>query len=291
MTDSTPVDASQSDLASPQDVSKWSHPDAPILFQRQGAVAVLTLNRPQTRNALSGEEMFAAFEDIFAYLNSEMSIRCVILTGSGTAFCSGGNVAQMRDREGMFAGTPEQIAQNYREGIQRIPRAFERLQLPIIAAVNGPAIGAGNDLACMCDIRLASSRASFAESFVKVGIIPGDGGCWFLPRTIGYARAAQMALTGESIDADEALRYGLVSEVLDPESLMKEALSLAHRIAQHPPQVLRWTKQLLQQARTSTLDEALVQAGVFQGLAHHTADHREAVNAFFEKRTPVFGAL
>jgi len=272
------------------DPATANDPDAPILFQRQGSVAVLTLNRPQTRNALSGEEMFAAFENIFAYLNAEMGIRCAILTGSGTAFCSGGNVAQMRDREGMFAGSPEQIAENYKVGIQRIPRAFEKLQLPIIAAVNGPAIGTGNDLACMCDIRLASSRAVFAESFVKVGIIPGDGGCWLLPRTIGYARAAQMALTGESIDAQEALRYGLVSEVVDPEQLMKEALSLAHRIAQNPPQVLRWTKQLLQEARGCTMDEALVRAGVLQGLAHHTADHTEAVNAFFEKRTPVFGA-
>lgn len=290
MNDHTSSGASSGAATVAFDPSSATHPDAPILFQRQGSVAVLTLNRPQTRNALSGEEMFVAFERIFAYLNTEMSIRCAILTGSGSAFCSGGNVAQMRDREGMFAGNPEEIAQNYKAGIQRIPRAFEKLQLPIIAAVNGPAIGAGNDLACMCDIRLASSRAVFAESFVKVGIIPGDGGCWLLPRTIGYARAAQMALTGESIDAQEALRFGLVSEVVDPELLMKEALSLAHRIAQNPPQVLRWTKQLLQEARGCTLDEALVRAGVLQGLAHHTADHTEAVNAFFEKRTPVFGA-
>jgi 2-(1,2-epoxy-1,2-dihydrophenyl)acetyl-CoA isomerase len=290
MNDHTSFGGQSGSASLPFDPLKDTGPDAPILFQRQGSVAVLTLNRPQTRNALSGEEMFAAFERIFAYLNTDMSIRCAILTGSGTAFCSGGNVAQMRDREGMFAGTPEEIAHNYKVGIQRIPRAFEKLQLPIIAAVNGPAIGAGNDLACMCDIRLASSRAVFAESFVKVGIIPGDGGCWLLPRTIGYARAAQMALTGESIDAQEALRFGLVSEVVDPEQLMKEALSLAHRIAQNPPQVLRWTKQLLQEARGCTMDEALVKAGVLQGLAHHTDDHAEAVNAFFEKRTPVFSA-
>jgi len=264
--------------------------DAPILVEKKGAVVLLILNRPQTRNALSGEEMFSAFERIFSALNEDLSIRAVVLTGMGSAFCSGGNVAQMRDKEGMFKGGPEEIAKNYWEGIQRIPMAFQNLRLPIIAAVNGPAIGAGNDLACMCDIRIASESAVFAESFVKVGIIPGDGGCWLLPRTIGYARAAQMALTGESIDAQEALRYGLVSEVFDPEQLMKEALSLAHRIAQNPPQVLRWTKQLLQEARGCSMDEALVRAGVLQGLAHHTADHTEAVNAFFEKRTPVFGS-
>ena len=172
--------------------------------------------------------------------------------------------------------------------IQRIPRAFESLQVPIIAAVNGPAIGAGNDLACMCDLRIASSTARFAESFVKVGIVPGDGGCWLLPRVVGHARAAEMALTGDPIDADEALRIGLVSRVVPPDALLGEALRLAERVAANPPQVLRWTRQLLQQARTSTLDEALHAAGRFQGLAHHTADHVEAVTAFFEKRAPRF---
>lgn len=259
-----------------------------ILIERRGPIALLTLNRPDTRNALSGEAMFAAFEQTFAALNADLGVRAAILTGAGTAFCSGGNVAEMRDRTGMFAGSPEQIAQGYREGIQRIPRAFEALQVPIIAAVNGPAIGAGNDLACMCDLRIASTSARFAESFVKVGIVPGDGGCWLLPRVIGHARAAEMALTGDTIDAEEALRFGLVSRVVAPEALLDEAFRLAGRIAADPPQVLRWTRQLLQQARTGTLDEALIAAGRLQGLAHHTADHAEAVAAFFEKRAPTF---
>jgi enoyl-CoA hydratase/carnithine racemase len=261
----------------------------PIQLEVHGHVAVLTLNRPDTRNALSGEDMFAAFEVLFEHLNSDMNIRAAVLTGAGSAFCSGGNVAEMRDRTGMFGGTPAQIAANYRVGIQRIPRAFQALQVPIIAAVNGAAIGAGNDLACMCDIRIASDSARFAESFVKVGIVPGDGGCWLLPRVVGFSRAAEMALTGDSIDAQEALRIGLVSKVVPADTLLREALALAQRIAANPPQVLRWTKQLLQQARTSTLDEALDTAGKFQGLAHHTADHAEAVTSFFEKRTPLFG--
>jgi 2-(1,2-epoxy-1,2-dihydrophenyl)acetyl-CoA isomerase len=260
----------------------------PIQLEQRGHVALLTLNRPDTRNALSGEAMFAAFEQTFAALNADLNVRVAILTGAGSAFCSGGNVAEMRDRSGMFAGSPEEIAQRYREGIQRIPRAFEALQVPIIAAVNGPAIGAGNDLACMCDLRIASSTARFAESFVKVGIVPGDGGCWLLPRVIGHARAAEMALTGDAIDAEEALRFGLVSRVVAPEALLDEAFRLAGRIAANPPQVLRWTRQLLQQARTGTLDEALNAAGRLQGQAHHTADHAEAVAAFFEKRAPRF---
>jgi 2-(1,2-epoxy-1,2-dihydrophenyl)acetyl-CoA isomerase len=261
----------------------------PILFEQRGHVALLTLNRPDTRNALSGEDMFAAFEQLFERLNADLEIRAAVLTGAGSAFCSGGNVAEMRDRAGMFGGSPEQIAQNYRNGIQRIPRAFQRLQVPVIAAVNGAAIGAGNDLACMCDIRIAATSARFAESFVKVGIVPGDGGCWLLPRVVGASRAAEMALTGDTMDAAEALRIGLVSRVVEPEVLLDEALALARRIAANPPQVLRWTKQLLQQARTGTLDEALDAAGRFQGQAHHTADHAEAVAAFFEKRPPVFG--
>lgn len=259
-----------------------------LRVERHGSVALLTLDRPKTRNALSGEECFADFERVFGELNADTSIRAAVLTGAGTAFCSGGNVAEMRDRIGMFSGSPEQIAQNYRQGIQRIPRAFQTFHVPIIAAINGPAIGAGNDLACMCDIRIAATTAKFAESFVKVGIVPGDGGCWFLPRVVGFSRAAEMALTGEILGADEALRIGLVSRVVDPTELIETAMKMAGRIAANPPQVLRWTKQLLLQARTGTLDEALDTAGLFQGLAHHTADHAEAIAAFFEKRTPVF---
>ena len=263
--------------------------NSPLLFEARGPVALITLNRPGTRNALSGEDVFAAFEQLFERLNADMSIRAAVLTGAGSAFCSGGNVAEMRDGTGMFGGTPEEIAASYRAGIQRIPRAFQKLTVPIVAAVNGAAIGAGNDLACMCDIRIASSTAKFAESFVKLGIVPGDGGCWLLPRVVGMSRAAELALTGDTIGAEEALRIGLVSRVVAPESLLDEALALAARIASNPAQVVRWTKQLLQQARNGTIDEALDFAGRFQGLAHHTADHKEALAAFFEKRPPVFG--
>ena len=262
--------------------------DAPILFSLEGHVAVLTLNRPATRNALSGEEMFRAFETIFDYMNQNTQVRASVLTGAGTAFCSGGNITEMKDKTGMFKGNPSEVANNYKNGIQRIPRAFQTLTVPMIAAVNGAALGAGNDLACMCDIRIASEKAVFAESFVKVGIIPGDGGCWLLPRVIGYAHAAQLALSGDSIDAHEALRIGLVTKVVASDTLLQEALALAQSIAKNPPQVLRWTKQLMQEAKGSSLDQALDRAGELQGLAHQTADHMEALNAFFEKRAPVF---
>jgi len=262
--------------------------NAPILVTYDGPVALLTLNRPHTRNALDGDDMYAAFESVFDELNRHHAVRAAVLTGAGSAFCSGGNIARMRDREGMFAGDAREIAAQYRRGIQRIPRAFQQLDVPIIAAVNGPAIGAGCDLACMCDIRIASRDARFAESFVKVGIVPGDGGCWLLPRIVGLSNAARLAFTGEPIDADEALRLGLVSEVTAAQALLPSALALARRIAVNPPQALRWTKRLLRHAANATLDEALDAAGVLQGQAHHTADHAEAVRAFFEKRAPVF---
>jgi enoyl-CoA hydratase/carnithine racemase len=260
----------------------------PLAFERDGNVVTLTLCRPELRNPISDPDMIEAFEQAIARVNQDLSVRAVILTGSGTAFSSGGNVKHMRDRQGMFAGSPAQIRSAYQQGIQRIPRAMVSLEVPSIAAVNGPAIGAGCDLACMCDIRIASSSASFAESFVKVGIVPGDGGAWFLPRAIGLSRACEMAFTGDAIDAQKALAWGLVSELFEPDALMEGARALAGRIAANPPQVLRMTKRLLQEGQHQGLDSLLQLSAAMQALAHHTADHHEAVDALLSKRKPVF---
>ena len=193
---------------------------APILFEQTGHVVTLTLNRPDKRNALSGDDLFAAFEEIFTRINSDMSVRAAILTGGGKSFCAGGDVKEMRDRQGIFGGASGETQNRYRTGIQRIPMAFTRLDVPIIAAVNGFAIGAGCDLACMCDIRIAGKTAQFAESFVKLGIIPGDGGAWLLPRTVGMSRACEMAFTGDMVTAPAALAMGLVSRVVPDDKLM-----------------------------------------------------------------------
>lgn len=260
----------------------------PLAFARDGNVVTLTLCRPELRNPISDPDMIEAFEQAVARVNEDLSVRAVILTGSGTAFSSGGNVKHMRDRQGMFAGSPAQIRSAYQQGIQRIPRAMTSLEVPSIAAVNGPAIGAGCDLACMCDIRIASTCAIFAESFVKVGIVPGDGGAWFLPRAIGLSRACEMAFTGDAIDAQKALAWGLVSELFDPDALMDGARALAARIAANPPQVLRMTKRLLQEGQHQGLDSLLQLSAAMQALAHHTADHHEAVDALLNKRKPVF---
>lgn len=256
----------------------------PLLYEQDGGVVTLTVNRPEERNALAGEELFGRFEAACRTIQEDLSVRAVIVTGAGKAFSAGGNVKHMRDREGLFGGTPAEIRANYKYGIQRIPLALYELDVPTIAAVNGAAIGAGCDLACMCDIRIASEQAVFAETFVKLGIIPGDGGAWLLPRAIGLSRACEMAFTGDTIDAATALAWGLVSRVVPADALMAEATALARRIASNPPEVLRWTKRLIREGQHTRLDTILQMSAAFQALAHHTADHREAIAAFFEKR-------
>jgi 2-(1,2-epoxy-1,2-dihydrophenyl)acetyl-CoA isomerase len=259
-----------------------------LRLERDGHVLIATLDDPSTRNALYGNDLFSDFEALVTSANADLSVRAVILTGAGSAFSSGGNIREMHDKTGMFGGAPHEIAQNYKDGIQRIPRAFMAMDVPLIAAVNGPAIGAGCDLACMCDVRIASTRATFAESFVRVGIVAGDGGSWLLPRLIGYARAAEMAFTGEAIDAKQGFSIGLVSKVVPHEKLMESALDLAGRIAANPPHVLRWSKRLLRESQHERLDTILDMAASYQALAHQTSDHAEAVAALLEKRTPGF---
>lgn len=259
----------------------------PVLVSRQDGVTVLTLNRPESRNALS-DDVVDAVEDAVRAINADLGVRAVILTGSGSSFSSGGNVKDMRGRQGMFQGSPAEIREGYRRGIQRLPRALYHCEVPTIAAVNGPAIGAGLDLALMCDIRIASTTAKFAESFLKLGIVPGDGGTWFLPRVVGLSRACAMTFTAETIDAAKAEQWGLVSDTTEPDALLDAAHDLARRIAAHPPHALRMTKRLLREAQHQSLESTLELSAALQALAHHTSDHHEAVEAMFSKQAPRF---
>ena len=256
-------------------------------YDRDGAVVTLTMNQPEARNPLTGNSAVDEFLDAFARIEADLTVKVVILTGAGAAFSSGGNVKDMRRFAEQDIPAID-IHEEYRRGIQRLPLALQRLDTPTIAAVNGPAIGAGCDLACMCDMRIASRNARFAESFVKVGIIPGDGGAWLLPRVVGLSKAAEMAFTGDAIDADEALRCGLVSAVVEPEKLMETAFALAQRIAANPGPALRLTKRLLREGQNMRLDSLLELSAAYQALAHQTPQHEEAVNAFIEKRPPRF---
>jgi enoyl-CoA hydratase/carnithine racemase len=254
---------------------------------RDGAVLTLTMSQPETRNALTGNTAVDEFVQACADIRQDRGVRVVILTGEGPVFSSGGNVKDMQ-RFFQQQIAPEAIREEYRNGIQRLPRALYNLDVPVIAAVNGPAVGAGLDLACMCDIRIASEKATFAESFVRVGIVPGDGGAWLLPRAVGRAKAAEMAFTGEAISAQEALECGLVSRVVAPEALMETAMGIARKIAANPGGVLRMTKRLLREGESASLDSLLEISASYQAIAHMEPDHHEAVRAFVEKRAAKF---
>lgn len=260
----------------------------PVLFEQDGAIVTVTLNRPETRNAITEQDMVEALIDACRRVNRDKSVRAMILTGAGTAFCSGGNVKHMREKSGMFAGDAGEIREAYRDGIQRLPIALHNVEAPTIAAINGPAYGAGCDLTTMCDIRIASETATFAENFVKVGLIAGDGGAWLLPRAVGLSRASEMAFTGDPIDAATALEWGLVSRVVPGERLMDEARALAGRIAANPPGALRMTKRLIREGQRVDLPTLLEMASAMQSIAHHSDDQTEALDAMAEKRAPKF---
>ncbi|HEY5514243.1 MAG TPA: enoyl-CoA hydratase-related protein [Geomonas sp.] len=253
-----------------------------------GGVALLTFRRNDVRNALTGTGLVDDILLTLEWANRTPEVSVLILTGEGAAFCSGGNVKEIQKRQGLFGGSTLEIQDQYRRGIQRIPLAMERSEVPLIAAVNGPSIGAGFDLACMCDLRLGSTNALVGETFINLGIIPGDGGAWFLQRLVGYQRAAELTFTGRLVKAEEALALGIFLELTEPEGLLPRARELAAQIAAKPPHGVRMTKRLMKHAQRGELSDFLDLCACFQGMAHHTEDHAEAVSAFLEKRVPAY---
>ncbi|MCG8427094.1 MAG: enoyl-CoA hydratase-related protein, partial [Chromatiales bacterium] len=172
-------------------------------------IALLTFQRDDVRNALTGTGLIDDIVNTVNWANRNRDVSVLIMTGDGKAFSAGGNIKEMRDRSGIFGGSPDEIQNQYRQGIQRIPLALHGCEVPTIAAVNGAAVGAGMDLACMCDMRIGSTSAVLGETFINLGIIPGDGGAWFLQRLVGYQKAAELTFTGRMVKADEALELGL----------------------------------------------------------------------------------
>ena len=264
--------------------------DAPVLYSLDAqGIATITLNRAELRNPISDLDLIEALLDTLVQIEDDPNVRVAILTGAGSAFSAGGNLKAMRpDSGGLNASLPARTRRNYKSGIQRLPLAFAALEVPVIAAVNGPAIGAGLDLACMCDLRVAGESSKFAESFVKLGIIPGDGGAWLLQRIVGFSKAAEMTLTGETIDAAEALRIGLVSQVVPDADLLDAAHKLAARIACNPSFAVRMAKRLIWDAQSMSIGQVLEMSAAMQSVAHATRDNAEAIDAFLEKRKPVF---
>ena len=254
----------------------------------ENRVATLTFNRDDVRNALTGTELIDDIVGTVNWANTSPDVSVLVLTGAGSAFSAGGNVKDMQARAGDFAGDVPELENRYRRGIQRIPLALHNAEVPTIAAVNGPAIGAGCDVACMCDIRIGSTTAKFGETFVNLGIIPGDGGAWFLQRLIGYQRAAELTLSGRIIDANEAKDIGLLLDVTVADDLMSHVQAMAATMASKPPQALRYAKRLMKMAQRQELPDFLDFCATVQGICHNTEDHLEAVNAFLEKRPPTY---
>jgi enoyl-CoA hydratase/carnithine racemase len=259
-----------------------------ITFEKRGHVALLTLNRPESLNALGAPGDGDAVAAACAQVNADRDIRCAVLTGAGRAFSAGGDLKAMKARQGAFAGAAVDLREGYRNNIHRLVRAVYGLEVPCIAAVNGPAIGLGCDVACMADIRIAADTARFGATFLKLGLIPGDGGAWLLPRIVGMSRAAELLFTGDVVDAATALEWGLVSQVTPAADLLEAAMALAEKIAVQPPQALRIAKSLLRHGQSASYDTLMEMSATAQAIVHLTADHQEGVDAVLQKRAPVF---
>ena len=255
-----------------------------ILFEvNEAGIATLTLNMPETRNAITRDDILAELIALCQEIAKNNAIRVLIVTGAGEGFSSGGNVFDMKNKEGMFAGDAFEVSQHYRNGIQHFIQLFYHLEVPVISAINGAAVGAGLDFALAADLRIASSKARFGSTFVNLGIIPGDGGAWFLPRIIGAQRAAELILTGKIISAQEALALGMVLEVVEPEALMPKAYALAEKIAAKSAKATRLAKRLLRLGNTMELPHFLETTAIYQGYLHQTAEHEAALNAFLNQ--------
>ena len=257
-------------------------------IELENRVATLTFRRDDVRNALTGTALLDDIVQTAAWANLNRDVSVLVITGEGKAFSSGGNVKEMREKQGMFGGPAAEIQEQYREGIQRIPMALYDLEVPTIAAINGAAIGAGFDLCNMCDIRIGCPNTLLGETFVNLGIIPGDGGAWFLQRVAGYQRAAELTLTGRLIQAEEALEYGILMEVVPGDELLGRAQTLAREIASKPPRTVRMTKRLLKASQRMQLRDLLDMSASLQAISHQLDDHREAIEAFLDKREPNF---
>lgn len=260
---------------------------APVLLDLDDRIATITLNRPDTRNALSAD-VVTGLVDALQTCQNDAAISCIILTGTGRSFSSGGNLEELKGLTADRRLGPLEIEQWYRTGIQTIPLTMNSIDVPVIAAVNGHAIGAGCDLAAMADMRICDTNAVFAESFLRVGIIPGDGGAWFLPRVVGLARANEMLYTAEGIRADKALEWGLVSKIAEPEDLLAAVRDIAEKVVAQPPLAIRKAKRLMRASQHLPLDDSLQMAATMQGVLQQLRDHQEAISAIMEKRTPSF---
>ncbi|HKA42081.1 MAG TPA: enoyl-CoA hydratase-related protein [Burkholderiales bacterium] len=255
-----------------------------LLYDVRDRIATLTLNRPERLNAL-GDSLREELYEAVTKSAADPDVGVMVITGAGRGFCSGGDVKSMseRDQTGQATAASERLAPIR----DRVILAMRDCPKPVIAAVNGAAAGAGMNLALACDIRIASSAAKFTQSFVKRGLAPDWGGTWFLPRVVGTAKACELIFTGDTIDAAEALKLGIVNAVVEPGELMAAAIRLAAKIAAGPPVAIQLAKRAIHN-QDADLRAALEFETFAQGICRDTEDAKEGVRAFMEKRAPVF---
>lgn len=255
-----------------------------ILVRRENRVGYLVLNRPEVRNAFN-VQMVRSWAETLRELNEDESVNVIVVTGAGGVFCAGGDLAEI---ERNAQGNSRERKNFLWEEVYRIPLALEGIDKPVIASIDGVAYGAGLDMALMCDIRIASTRATFCEAYVRVGLVPGDGGAYYLPRLVGVAKALELFWTGMVIDAQEALRLGLVNRVVPTELLEPATRELAESIANGPTVAIRFTKRAVYQAGRMDLRSHLDSISSAMSIVLETEDVREAIRAFKEKRNPHF---
>jgi enoyl-CoA hydratase/carnithine racemase len=255
-----------------------------ILYEVKDRIATITLNRPERMNAFTWD-MLDTWADALARAQADDTVAVVVITGAGKAFCSGGDVKNMGERG---ERTPLDRKNDLAAHVHRVPLALERMDKPVIAAVNGAAMGAGMDLALQCDLRYAAASARFGETYVRVGLVPGAGGTWFLPRLVGTAKALELFWTGEIFDAAEAERIGIVNKVVPDDQLIPHVRAVATKIVNGPPLSIRFIKRAVYQGTRIDLRTSLDLISSHYAVVSSSADHREAVEAYLEKRKPTF---
>ena len=256
-----------------------------VLYETSGGVATITLNRPDALNALN-QTLIEELQHALAAAADDAEIRCVVLTGAGRGFCAGADLAQLEDA--YKAGEPPALGDTLRARYHPVVLPIVTMEKPVVAAVNGVAAGAGASIALACDFRIASDKAKFFQAFVKVGLVPDSGSTYFLPRLLGIAKATELAMLGEIVGADEALRIGMVTKVVPADDLEKETKAFADRLASGPTRSYALTKKALRFGAVQDLENTLEYEADLQNQIALTADHLEGVKAFMEKREPRF---
>lgn len=253
-----------------------------IQVEKKNHALWLYLNRPDASNAFT-VEMIDELVGMLQYADLDSNIRCIVLSGRGKHFCAGGDVKNMLAKKEMFAGESNELRERYKRGIQKIPMAFSQLSTPVIAMVNGAAIGAGLDIACMSDIRIASEFAKFGETFTKLGLIPGDGGTYFLQRIVGFAKAMEMTLTADVYTAQDGKEMGLFNEVVPVEKLQETVEKYVDKICANAPIATQMAKRAIIHAEKGDLQGNLDLLAAYQGITQRTSDHFDALTSIKNK--------